>query len=339
MSGRALRWLLSLGPGAVTRRHKAAVLTIVRHHRVYADHERPLYALGVRESTFAGQLEACRHAHLVPVTVREGLARLVRGDAGQAVAFTFNDGYADNVGRALPMMRRMGARGTFYLAAGLMETRTAPWWDELAHALEHGREASASVRLAEAELHVERATPAGRSAALRALLPLLRVPPAEQRRRLDTLRAALGVDAAAPCELATLEAARALHEAGMELGAHTLTHPFLSLLPADDQRREMADSAARIRAVTGAEVTGVAYPNGDHDAVTVEQARAAGFAYAVSTRAGDCVAGSPAWSLPRRALPEGACVGPGGRFSERMTRAELAGAFDRLRGRTAEVAS
>ena len=101
----------------------------------------------------------------------------------------------------------------------------------------------------------------------------------------------------------------------------------------------MAASAALVRERLGATVSGVAYPNGDHDARTIDAARAAGFAYGASTRAGDCAPGVNAWSLPRRALSEGACTGPGARFSERMTIAELNGAFDRLRGRDTGAAS
>lgn len=338
MSGRLVRWLLSLAAGGA-RSHAGTRLTIVRQHRVYADGERRLYHLGVSQTMLARQLEACARAQLLPGTVQEGFDWLRRGEPGHRVAFSFDDGYADNVTRALPVLQRFGARATFYLTAGLMETRRAPWWDELAHALESGTVAAATVAPGGHVVAVDCSTARGRSAALRALLPLFRVPPVEQRARLDALRVALGVAELPPCELAEWPAARALVDAGMEVGAHTMTHPFLSLLPPAEQFEEMAASATLIRERIGATVTGVAYPNGDHDAHTIAAARAAGFTHAVSTRAGDCGPGAPEWSLPRRALTEGACTGPGGRFSERMTLAEIHGAFDRLRGRAAGGAS
>lgn len=337
MSGRALRWLLSLAAGGWAPRSGPPRLTIVRHHRVYADGERALYHLGVSESVLRAQVETCARAGAVPCTVRAGLARLERGEAGHAIAFTFDDGYADNVTRALPILERCGAKATFYLAAGLVESRTAPWWDELAFVLEHARTPAAGTTIAGTALALEASTPAGRQAALRAVLPLLRVAPAEQRARLDALRGALGVTAPAPCELADWPLARRLAEAGMEIGAHTMTHPFLTLLSPEEQRREIAESAALAAGRTGGAVTGLAYPVGDHDGRTVEAARAAGLAYAVTTRAGDCAPGADAFRLPRRALPEGASVGPGGRVSASMVRAEMKGAFDRLRGRRAEA--
>lgn len=337
MSGRAVRWLLSLAAGRWSPRSGPPRLTIVRHHRVYADGERALYHLGVSESVLRAQVEACARAGAVPCTVRDGLAHLARGEAGQRIAFSFDDGYADNVTRALPVFERCGARATFYLAAGLMESRTTPWWDELAFVLERARTPVARARVGGAEVALDAASPAGRRDALRALLPLLRVAPAEQRARLDALRDALGARGPAPCELAEWPLARRLAEAGMEIGAHTMTHPFLTLLPPDEQRREIAGSAALAAARTGAEVTGLAYPVGDHDERTVEAARAAGLAYAVTTLAGDCAPGADAFRLPRRALPEGASVGPGGRVSASMVRAEMKGAFDGLRGRRAEA--
>lgn len=337
MNARFVRWLLALGASVTASRTGAARLTIVRHHRVYSEGERALYHLGVSESMLAGQVETCVRAGLTPVTVQEGLARFDRGEAGQAVAFTFDDGYADNITRALPVLQRFGARATFYLTAGLMESRTAPWWDELTFVLEHATVTAASVTLGDRTLTLEVGSLSGRRAALAAVLPLLRVSPAEMRARLDQLRAALSVTMPAPCELAEWPLARRLVEAGMEVGAHTLTHPFLTTLAPAEQAAEIRGSAELIHARLGVTPTGLAYPVGDHDDHTVEATRAAGLAHAVTTQAGDCRPDSPRYRLVRRALPEGACIGPDGRYSSVMTRAELAGAFDRLRGRRAQV--
>lgn len=339
MSARALRWLWSLGVRPRDARTGPPRLTIVRHHRVYADGERALYHLGVSQSVLAGQLAVCAGAGLTPVSVAEALARLERGTPGHVVAFTFDDGYADNVTRALPLLEAAGARATFYLTAGLMEERRAPWWDELAYALEHATRPRAGLSFGGTAMVVDASSRAGRTAALRALLPALRVLPAEQSARLAGLREALGVSGRAMCELAEWPLARKLGLAGMEVGAHTLTHPFLTLLSPDSQRREMADSAALVRTRLGAGVPGVAYPNGDCDAHTVRAAREAGFAYAVTTRSGDVAAGSPRWELSRRPLSEGACLAPGGRFSSHMLLAEISGAFDRLRSGRQEAAS
>lgn len=339
MSGRVVRWLLSLGLPASSRTRGAARLTIVRHHRVYARGERRLYHLGVSDAVLEAQVVACVRSGLTPVTVAEGFAWLRSGAQGHRVAFTFDDGYADNAERAVPLLAKHGARATFYLTAGLMGSRRAPWWDELAWVLEQADRKSFGFTLPGGDIALDLSSSAGRHAALMALLPALRLAPAEQRARLEALRDAAGVSAPAPCELADWTLARRFTQSGMEVGAHTMSHPFLTLLAPADQAREIADSVQEIRTRLGAEVTGLAYPNGDHDARTIQAARAAGLMYAVTTQAGDSRAASDAFALPRRALTEGACLGPGGRFSARMMRAELGGAFDSLRGRRAELAS
>ncbi|WP_164009529.1 polysaccharide deacetylase family protein [Pyxidicoccus trucidator] len=65
----------------------------------------------------------------------------------------------------------------------------------------------------------------------------------------------------------TLDQVRALRDAGHEIGGHTLTHPRLTTLSADDQRKEICnDRVALLNA--GFRVTSFAYPFGDKDSFT-----------------------------------------------------------------------
>lgn len=326
MSGRLARWLLSLAarPGAPG----GPTLIIIRHHRVYGPGERPLYRLGVSESVLAGQLAMLRDLGLAPVTVREGLARLDRGAPGRHVALSFDDGYADNVRRALPQLERFGAAASFYLAAGWIEERVTPWWDRLAGIFARAERAPSSPGGALEPL----AAPGARARALTAWLPALRQRGAAQAEALRRLARDAGVADDAPCELATWPELERLRDRGMEIGAHTLTHPFLSLLDPAEQRAEIEGSLDRIESRLGIRPVGLAYPGGDHDAASVTAARDAGLGYAVTTRAGENGAGAPRFTLLRRGLPDGASLGPAGGFSRSLARAELFGAFDRLRG-------
>jgi peptidoglycan/xylan/chitin deacetylase (PgdA/CDA1 family) len=328
VNGRTLRWLLSLARSP--RAGGRARLTIIRHHRVFPDDARPLYRIGVSASVLEAQLGLLARLGRVPLTVSEGLARAREGRPGHWVAMTFDDGYADNVERALPLLEAAGARATFYLTAGLMETRTAPWWDDLAHRL-GGAPGPVTVPFGAARAF-ELGSHRSRAHALESLLSDFRVPPDEQTERLRALGERTGVRAAAACELATWDLAARLPERGMEIGAHTMRHPYLSLLDEDAQREEIEGSALLIERRLGVRPSGLAYPGGDYDARTVRVVEAAGLAHAVTTRAGDAGPSSPRFELRRRGLSEGACLGPSGRFSARLTRAELEGAFDRLRG-------
>ena len=330
MSGRTLRWLMS--PLArVVRPSRGPRLTIVRHHRVYRDGERPLYRLGVGERVLRDQVAMLRALQLGPLTVAEGLDRLADAQGGHWVALTFDDGYADNVERALPILAAAGGRASFYLAAGLIEERHAPWWDRVADALERTRLARATWQVEARPVVLALGSPEAKRAALAAILPHLRVAPEPQAERIASLRAALQVEGETACELATWDQAAQLAEAGMEVGAHTLSHPFLDQLDADAQAREIGGSVERIAARLGIQCRGIAYPGGAYDAGSIRAARDAGLAYAVTTRAGDNAAEAPRFELNRRGFDEGMCLGPWGRFSRSLALAELTGAFDGLR--------
>jgi len=60
---------------------------------------------------------------------------------------------------------------------------------------------------------------------------------------------------------------RALQDAGHEIGGHTLTHPRLTTLSADEQRREICNDRVALLN-QGFRVTSFAYPFGDKDSVT-----------------------------------------------------------------------
>ena len=334
MNGRTVRWLMSFGhrSGPV----RSPRLTIIRHHRVFAEGEAPLYRIGVSESVLARQLALLARMGRAPLTVSDALARLAEGRPGRWFAMTFDDGYADNVTRALPLLEAHGARATFYLTAGLMESRRAPWWDELAHRLEAGGRDVVRFEWEGRAQILELGSRAGRATALHALLPAFRTTPDRQEALLEALGRATGASDAAPCRLATWDQAAELAGHGMEIGAHTMGHPFLSLLEPERQRAEIAESIALIETRLGVRPAGLAYPGGDHDARTLAVIPGTGLAHAVTTRAGDAGPGGGRFELPRRGLPEGACLGPTGRFSARLARAELDGAFDRMRaGRAA----
>jgi peptidoglycan/xylan/chitin deacetylase (PgdA/CDA1 family) len=94
---------------------------------------------------------------------------------------------------------------------------------------------------------------------------------------------------------------RLLIEAGMEVGAHTLTHPVLAQLPSEAAWREISESRCQLERAIGGPVWAFAYPFGDTASVTnreQEMAERAGFTCAFLN-----VGGGFGVSLPRFALP------------------------------------
>ena len=91
---------------------------------------------------------------------------------------------------------------------------------------------------------------------------------------------------------------REMHRAGIAFGAHTLTHPDLTRLPADRVEREICASQALIAAALGADVDLFAYPFGRYDARSHDIVRRH-FAGACSDRLGLVTARSDVFALER----------------------------------------
>jgi peptidoglycan/xylan/chitin deacetylase (PgdA/CDA1 family) len=96
---------------------------------------------------------------------------------------------------------------------------------------------------------------------------------------------------------------RSLRTSGMEIGAHTATHPILTRLSSANARREINESREYLAGILNEPVSLFAYPNGkpgeDYTAEHVRMVRDAGFAAAVSTAWGVASRGSDLFQLPR----------------------------------------
>jgi peptidoglycan/xylan/chitin deacetylase (PgdA/CDA1 family) len=76
---------------------------------------------------------------------------------------------------------------------------------------------------------------------------------------------------------------RALAAAGWELGAHTMSHPDLSLLDYDACRREIEESKAALEAIVDIPVETFAYPFGRYGSAAIAATADSGLIAAVST--------------------------------------------------------
>ena len=247
----------------------------------------------------------------------------------RSVVVTFDDGYADNLHNARPLLERHGVPATVFVASGFVGRKREFWWDELVRLLlrpgtlpdrlslsvdgdTHQWELGEAAHYTVEEFRRHRGwrawkrSPTPRQHLYIALCDLLRPASEEERQRaLNELRRSV---VAAPDRrpyhrpLSPGEVGE-LHQGGLvEVGAHTVTHPILSALPAVSQRREIAKSKARLEQILGHPVTSFAYPYGkpwDYDAQTVDIVRQAGFACACSTIADVAGKSSDPFQLPR----------------------------------------
>lgn len=71
---------------------------------------------------------------------------------------------------------------------------------------------------------------------------------------------------------------------GMEVGAHSMSHPRLSNLRAEALEREVNESRRVLGEILGAPIEGFCYPYGNLNATAVRAVRRAGYVYACATK-------------------------------------------------------
>jgi peptidoglycan/xylan/chitin deacetylase (PgdA/CDA1 family) len=101
----------------------------------------------------------------------------------------------------------------------------------------------------------------------------------------------------------TKDELRLLAEDGqVEVGAHTVTHPDLALLPAAEQKNEIVAGKKRLEELTGLQVESFSYPygtRGNYSGETIRLVKEAGFVCACSNFAGAVRPGADRYQLPR----------------------------------------
>jgi peptidoglycan/xylan/chitin deacetylase (PgdA/CDA1 family) len=105
-----------------------SALPILCYHNVsMAPKDAPFKLLYVSPDSFERQLWTLRRLGLRGVSTSEGIARLNKGTSRGCVVFTFDDGYADTLAVAAPLMKRYGFAATCYVVSGAVGTYNR--WD------------------------------------------------------------------------------------------------------------------------------------------------------------------------------------------------------------------
>jgi peptidoglycan/xylan/chitin deacetylase (PgdA/CDA1 family) len=301
---------------------------ILLYHRLTKSRSDP-WALSVRPSHFAEHLEVLRE-HARPTRLQR-LSEVLLDEnlPDRSVVVTFDDGYADNLHSAKPLLERYDVPATIFLTSGFTGHGREFWWDELDRillqpgtlperlnlsingGLYRGDLGEAAHWSEEASWHhrkwtIHEKAPSPRHSLYRSLWELLNpLTEGERRGVLDELLTWAGAELASHPRhrLLSLEEVSVLAQGELiEVGAHTVTHPRLSALPAASQRDEIRGSKARLEEVLNRPVTSFAYPHGgrsDYTAQTVSIVREAGFARACSNFAGVVGPSTDRFQLPR----------------------------------------
>jgi peptidoglycan/xylan/chitin deacetylase (PgdA/CDA1 family) len=251
------------------RRHAhAPIISIVTYHHI-ADHD-PAYPYdpNVADATpaqFRRQMETVAR-YGTPI----GIDDLIRALGGATlpknpVMVTFDDGYLSCHDIALPILRAVGVRATFFIATSFVSERRLYWWERIALLLRGSRRtafdlsypAAKSFALDDPLIH-ERLTDIVKNTA-----------DLDVERFLCELAVALDVEWSAELEtghanhlIMTWDQVRAMARAGMDVESHGRRHRVLQTLDRAALDDELAGSRRELEAQLGRPVRALAYPVG-----------------------------------------------------------------------------
>jgi len=281
-------------PGAL------GALSVLIYHRVLPQPD-PLYPWAIDADTFRWQMRLLARVFRV-LPLADAVTRLKSGRLpARAVCVTFDDGYADNAEVALPILRETGVHATFFVATGYLDGGHM-WNDDVIEAVARAR-GPGLAGVEEGEDTLALATDDDRRRAVAHLVGRWKYLDAGERaRRAEALLAAN--DVAPPRHLMMRgEQVRALHGAGMGIGAHTVTHPILAGVGDAEAREEIGASREHLESLVGERVRLFAYPNGnparDYTAAQARLVRSLGFDAAMSTAWGVGTRRCDPYQLPR----------------------------------------
>lgn len=276
-------------------------LSILMFHRVHA----------VVDEIFPREPDAVRFDRLMRfvarsfrvMTLGDAVTCLARGDLPpRTLVVTFDDGYADNAEIALPILQRHGLAATFFISTGFLNGGRM-WNDSVIECIR-------ACPLQEIDLDafgLGRCVLTGsgaRRAVIEALLPRIKyLSLTEREGAIIQLQELSGVSNLPTNLMMRAEQVRALHGAGMEIGAHTVHHPILTSLSAGEAAYEIGEGQRHLQEIIDSPVDVFAYPNGkpnrDYDDSHVALLKRLGFRAAVSTAHGVAKAGDDLFQLPR----------------------------------------
>jgi peptidoglycan/xylan/chitin deacetylase (PgdA/CDA1 family) len=221
----------------------------------------------------------------------------------RALAITFDDGYADNAEVAMPLLRRHGLPATFFVSTGFLDGAGCMWNDALIESVR-----ATAVR----ELDLENwglgrhslSSVSDRQRSIDVLLGYAKYLASSERQAfVNAIQARVMVRGDFPALMMTSTQVRALHDAGMGIGGHTINHPILTRLDRDECTLEIQGGRERLQEIIDAPVDVFAYPNGkpgrDYDQSHVALVEDLGFVAAVSTAAGSAGPEDDLYQLPR----------------------------------------
>jgi len=269
------------------------------YHRISDSYPDP-WKLNVSESNFQEHLELFnKNYHVLPLKKFNELRNIGRLPQ-RALAITFDDGYADNVAIASPLLRKAEIPATFYICTGTLGQVSGMWWDTLAQIvfgrntmsdsekLDHAREVNNSffnITMNGVNGNFDTTDKSIRNIDQIKIKDIyMQIWKEIQKIQLEQYSKQMNFEAVNTYPMMQDSDVKSLSEHNLfEIGAHTQNHVQLSAHNTEIQEIEIQENVQYLKELTGRNVRSLSYPFGAYNSSTLAVAKQAGFDVACTT--------------------------------------------------------
>jgi peptidoglycan/xylan/chitin deacetylase (PgdA/CDA1 family) len=285
---------------------------ILGYHRV-AEIQHDPFSLCVSPQNFKEQMEVLQTL-ANPISLEELVHAIADSQLPpKAVVVTFDDGYADNLYEAKPLMEYYEIPAMVFIVTGSIGSQF--WWDEMEHILLFPKRLPERLEISFNDFTFEwnsgnssfespgNGSFEHRKHLLRTLYQKLLTMSFEARKRIIThLRDWSGFEPeeSSFCRTMTSDELIQLVSGGLiDVGAHTLSHPILSELAEIEQRMEVLKGKEILEKILDCKVKSFSYPHGQLSEETLTIVKNSGFLCACASHNDVAWSGSDNFQLPR----------------------------------------
>lgn len=292
-------------------------------------------------SKFSSQIRYLKN-HYEVIAIGEAV-ELIASQApvhGDKIVITFDDGYQDNFDHGYPILREYGVPATIFLVTQNIDTCQPTFVSSVALIFENTVQSVLDLR----EYGLNRYLLDSRGAKEKALSGIdeysKKLKPSERNELLHALAEKLGPFPGdtniLEQKMLTWNEVKEMSNNGVTFGAHTVTHPFLSGLTAEEIGKEIEQSRRIIEEMIAMPVLFFAYPYGGKksiNAIAVKVVKESGFKAAFVLFRNEMVREN-LYTLGRVMVSNAMTSNPANGFSKAMFACEVSGLFDFVFRRT-----